>query len=701
MMISISAKRELRKVHALAGALAAETDAQLLQQMQLLRGRDDLQGVRPRVYALVYEAFRRAMGITPYDEQLLGAIAMAQGCIIQMNTGEGKTVTAVFPACLYALSGRGAHIATVNPYLARRDCEWMRPVYALLGISVAVTEAGMSAEEKQAAYACDVTYGTHSEFGFDYLRDQLAQSEQAQVQRAPAFMLVDEADSILLDEAVTPMILSGGGGSLNPLLPVVDRFVGYLRPVTVQSLEEDDEYERLDGQYDYIVLQKERVAILTSLGQKHAEQFFRLKSLDDDLSIAHMIFQAIQAHGTLKRDVDYIVTDGKLQIVDPHTGRVLDGRRYCDGLWQALQVKEKLEVVRESVTVASISYQQYFLRYPLLCGMTGTAREGRAEFGRVYQVPVRVIAPHRRSIRRDLPDSFAPDRETQVSQIVSEVRQAQGRGQPCLIVTRTVEDNDVLAGALRRMGIACEVLSARSSEREAEIIAQAGQTGRVTVATALAGRGTDIRLSDEARAAGGLYVLGFGHQNTRRGDRQLMGRSGRQGDPGMTRFFVSPGDELLVRFLEQDEKVKKRPMTQKACLRAVKSAQRQCEGAACAQRETTLKLDEVIGRFRSEIYGARERVLRGELPQAYAHLPRRMVQAVALHTIDEAWAVFLREADEARQRCGVVSLVGRDYRSEYIREVASMFNVMVEGMQEQMRLRLEKVKGDTLYVDGV
>ena len=627
---------------------------------------------------------------------------MAEGCVAQMNTGEGKTVTAVFPACLYALCGRGAHIATVNPYLARRDCEWMRPVYETLGVSVAVTEAKMPFEEKKAAYACDVLYGTHSEFGFDYLRDQLAQSEDRQVQREPAFMLVDEADSILLDEAVTPMILSGGGGTLHPLLPAVDRFVGYLKSVTVQSLEDEDEYKRLDEQYDYIVLRRERVAMLTSLGEKHAEQFFRLKTLADDLTVAHMIFQAIQAHGTLKRDVDYIVVDGKLQIVDPHTGRVLDGRRYCDGLWQALQVKEGLALVRESVTVASISYQQYFRRYPLLCGMTGTAREGSKEFGKVYNMPVRTIPPHKRCVRRDLPDGFATSREGQIGQIVSEVRAAIGRKQPCLVVTRTVEDSEALAGALRDQGVACEVLNARDNAREAQIIARAGEASRVTVATALAGRGTDIRLSDEARQAGGLYVIGFGHQNTRRGDRQLMGRSGRQGDPGVSRFFVSPEDELLTRFFEEDENPKKRrPLVKRTCLRAIRGAQGVCEGAARAQRETTLKLDEVIGRFRAEIYGARNRILAGEMPPQFAHLPAPMVQAVALSSIDEAWAAFLREADDARQRCGVVSLVGKDYQREYIREVATMFEAMTDGIEETMQRRLARASEGVVYVDPV
>lgn len=693
----VSYRRMLHQIKKRAAELERCDEGELKEKMQALRGQEPMK-VCVQAYALIDLAFQRVMGMTPYDEQLLSALAMARGCVAQMQTGEGKTLTAVFPACLYALTGRGAHIATVNPYLARRDCEWMRPVYEALGFTVTVTEAGMEADAKRAAYQADVLYGTHSEFGFDYLRDRLAVSESGQVQREPNFMLVDEADSILLDEAVTPMILSGNGGSIHPMLQAADCFVRYLKSAVVTALDDDDEYERLDASVDYIVLQRDRVAVLTSLGEKHAEQFFRLKHLSDDLSIAHLVFQAIQAYGTLHKDIDYIVTDGKLQIVDPHTGRVMEGRRYCDGLWQALQVKEKLEVVRESVTVASISYQQYFRRYPLLCGMTGTAREGRREFDKVYRMPVRTIQPHKKSRRVDLPDAYAPDRKTQIQMIADEVEAARKKGQPVLVVTRTVEDNDLLSGELHERGIACDVLNAREHAKEAEIIAKGGEAGRVTVATAMAGRGTDIRLSDEARAAGGLYVMGFGHQNSRRGDRQLIGRSGRQGDPGQSRFFVSEEDDLLVRFEDDDEKRKKKT-GRSACLRRVRHAQHVCEGMARGQRETTLELDEVIGTFRREIYEQRERILRGECPAGYEHLPHSIVQAVVLSAIDEAWAAFLREADDARQRCGVVSLVGRDYKSEYIREVSGMFEAMVSSMQEQIEKMLSRVTGGQKHVD--
>ena len=679
----------------MAETLSGLPDEALRDRMQRLRGQEP-DRIRCEAFALICEAIVRTLGLTPYEEQLLGGLAMADGAVAQMQTGEGKTMTAVFPACLQALSGRGAHIATVNPYLARRDCEWMRPVYAMLGFSVAVIEAGQTAEEKRKAYACDVTYGTHSEFGFDYLRDQLADSAEGQVQRAPAFMLVDEADSILLDEAVTPMILSGAGGELDEMLPIVDRFVTWLKPAVLQTLSDDDDeaYLRLDEQVDYIVLKKEKVAMLTSLGQKHAEQYFRTEDIGKKPNLLHLIYQAIQAHGTLKRDVDYIVRDGKLQIVDPYTGRVMEGRRYCNGLWQALQTKEHLPAVRESITVASISYQQYFRRYPILCGMTGTAEEGRKEFSKVYQMPVRSIPTHRKCIRRDLPDVCAADRKQQLALLTSEIRSAQRRGQPCLVVTRSVEDSETLCKSLEEAGVVCRLLNARQDAEEAEIIADAGRSGCVTVTTAMAGRGTDIRPDQEALAAGGLYVLGFGHQNTRRGDRQLRGRSGRQGDPGMSCFFVSPEDELFVRFLPQ------RKFSGKAAMRrAVRKAQDTCEGIACGQRESTLDLDEVIGRFRGDIYAWRNRILAGEIPKDLEKIPTALGKTIALMCIDEAWTQFLSESEDARQRCGVVSLTGRDYRREYVREVGVMFENMLESLHEQMRARASGVERGVWHVE--
>ena len=692
-MIPLSSRHALRRIHGIRDSLRDQPDDALRHAAQALRGGEPAE-IRERMYALAAEAVYRALGLNPFDEQILGALAMSDGYTAQMQTGQGKTLTAVFPAMLYAASGP-AWIATANPYLAARDCEWMRPAYELLGFSVGVTAAGMTMAEKKSAYTCDVLYGTHSEFGFDYLRDQLAVDTAGQVQGKPYFMLVDEVDSILLDEAVTPMILSAAGDDLDRNLLAVDRFVGWLKHEAVRQLDDEEDYLRLDETVDYVVLIRDKVAILTALGQKHAEQYFRIPDLSENLPLYHLIYQALQAHGTLVRDVDYIVRDGKLQIVDPHTGRVMEGRRYCNGLWQALEVKERLDVIKESRTVASISYQQYFRRFPHLCGMTGTAWEGRREMMKVYRMPVRRIPPHQKDRRRDLPDAYSENRADQIAQMAEEARAARERGQPCLIVTRTVSDSEELAEALRRGGMKCEVLNARDDAREAEIIAKAGSAGRITVATALAGRGTDIALDEAARAAGGLYVMGFGHQNTRRGDRQLAGRSGRQGDPGMCRFFVSPEDELLTRFSSD------RPKGRGQCLRMVRRAQKSCEVIAESQRETTLKLDEATGVFRESVYTARAKVLAGELPEEYSVYPPVVARAVLLSAIDEAWAAFLAEADVARERIGALSLIGKNYEIEYIREIADMYDAMREQVNRAAHARLAGMKDGVLHVETI
>lgn len=692
-MIPPGDRRTVKRIRRLQREYSALSDAQLRERAQALRGLPTAR-IRDRLFALAALAVQRALGLEPFDEQLFGALAMADGYTAQMQTGQGKTLTAVFPAMLYACLGP-AWIATANPYLARRDCEWMRPVYELLGFTVAVTEAKMTHDEKKRAYACDILYGTHSEFGFDYLRDQLAVEADAQVQGPPHFMLVDEVDSILLDEAVTPMILSAAGDDLDRNLLAVDRFVGWLKHAEVQRLEDEDEYFRLDGTVDYIVVLRDRTALLTALGQKHAEQFFRIPDLTANQALYHLIYQALQAHGVFHRDVDYIIKDGGLRIVDPHTGRVMDGRRYCNGLWQALEVKERLDVVRESRTAASISYQQYFRRFPHLAGMTGTAWEGRQELMKVYRMPVRAIPPHQKNRRRDLPDEYADSRAGQIDAMVRQTLAARDRGQPCLLVTRTVEDSETLSAGLAAAGIGCEVLNARDDAREAEIIALAGRSGRVTVATALAGRGTDIMLDEASRAAGGLYVLGFGHQNTRRGDRQLAGRSGRQGDPGMCRFFVSPEDELLTRFCPE------KPAGKRACLRAVRRAQQSCESISEGQRETTFKLDEVVGAFRESVYAQREQILCGQLPESFSEYPAGAARAVLLAGIDEAWSAFLSEAEDARNRIGVVSLTGRNYEFEYVREVAAMYSAMQDEVLRTARARLAGLKDGKPHVEAV
>ena len=692
-MIPLRDRRTVKRIRQLQQTLSDLTDEEMREQVMVLRGLS-MKARKERLFALIAIAIRRTLGFEPFDEQLLGALAMSEGYTAQMQTGQGKTVTAVFPAMLYACDGP-AWISTANPYLARRDCEWMRPVYERLGFTVGVTEAKMVHREKMEAYRCDILYGANSEFGFDYLRDQLLVDAESQLQERPFFMLVDEADSILLDEAVTPMILSAAGEGADQNLLAADYFVGWLKSAEIQTLENGEDYSDLDEKVDYVVLKREKTAVLTALGQKHAEKFFRIPDLTQDQQLYHLIYQALQAHGVLHRDVDYIVKDGGLQIVDPHTGRVMEGRRYCNGLWQALEVKERLDVVQESRTAASISYQQYYRRFPHLAGMTGTAWEDREELLKVYRMPVRVIPPHQENRRVDLPDEYAPNSLEQLTAMVRETAQASSNGQPCLLVTRSVEDSELLSEKLKERGIAHEVLNARDDEREAEIIAKAGQAGKVTVATAMAGRGTDIVLDETARQAGGLYVLGFGHQNTRRGDRQLAGRSGRQGDPGQSRFFISPEDELLRRYCPD------RPAGKTACIRAVKKAQETSESIAEGQRETTLKLDEVIGRFRDAVYTARNEIIRGNLPPGFENDPPAAAKAVLLAGIDEAWSAFLAETESAKDRVELVSLAGKNYETEYIREIAAMYREMQSAVRETAHNRLEGLKEGVLYVENV
>ena len=683
-MIPLRDRGTVMKIRQTQQTLSGLTDAELRTQAQALRG-ISMQNRKAKLFALIAVAVKRVLGFEPFDEQLYGALALSDGYTAQMQTGQGKTVTAVFPAMLYACDGP-AWISTANPYLAGRDCEWMRPVYELLGFSVSVTDAKMTHEEKMKAYRCDILYGANSEFGFDYLRDQLVLDADTQLQKQPFFMLVDEADSILLDEAVTPMILSSSGDAPDENLLAADRFVSWLKSAEIQKLESDEDYSELDNQVDYVVLKREKTAVLTALGQKHAEQFFRIPDLTHDPKLYHLIFQALQAHGVLHRDVDYIVKDGGLHIVDPHTGRIMEGRRYCNGLWQALEVKERLDVVQESRTVASISYQQYYLRFPHLAGMTGTAWEGRQELLKVYHMPVRVIPPHQENRRVDLPDRFELDCAEQVSAMVLEAATASALGQPCLLVTRTVEDSELISKELSKKGISHEVLNARDDAREAEIIAKAGFAGKVTVATAMAGRGTDIVLDDAARQAGGLYVMGFGHQNTRRGDRQLAGRSGRQGDPGKCRFFISPDDELLRRYCPE------KPEEKSSCIRAVKKAQKNCESIAEGQRVTTLKLDEVIGRFRDAVYTKRNEILRGSLPPGFEDVPPAVVKAILLAGIDEAWSAFLSDTESAKDHTELVSLAGKNYEIEYIREIADMFHEMEQDVLSTAHSRVENLK---------
>ncbi len=680
----------LRRIRRKQQKYMAASDADLAAAYQRLRGMEPRRAACD-VFAIAAAAFVRKLNLNPYDEQLLGALAMANGCVAQLQTGEGKTVTAVLTAALLALRGKGVHIATVNSYLAERDYSWMKPVYDALGITASVLLSDIEHPDRGPCYACDVVYGVHHDFGFDYLRDQLAQSADGQVQPAPAHMLVDEVDSILLDEAVTPMLLSGQGTITDEkLLAIVDKFVCYLRGTEVAELDDDEDYYRLDSAFDCIVERRNKAAILTSAGNQKAEQYFRVKSLSDWPEMSHALFQCLQARYAYHRDVDYLVQDDEIIIIDSHTGRQMQGRRFCDGLWQALAVKEGVKIIPESITVASISFQQFFKRYPHLCGMTGTAKEGSNEFGEIYRMAVKVIRPHKKCIRRDLPDVFCDSEDDKLDRIIREISAAHARRQPCLIVTRTVEENEKLSAALSAVNVPHRVLNAKQYAEEAQVIANAGNAGSITVATAMAGRGTDIRLDDEACALGGLYVIGYGHQNTRRGDRQLIGRCARQSDPGMSRFFVSPQDELIVHYAGG-----KLPEGAAARRRCVIACQKAYEGVAAAQRKSMGELDGIITGYRNCVYDWRNGVLHGDLPDFLpeCNAPKELQRSIVLKLLDAAWMQFLSEAEDARQNCCVQSMTGHNYQFAYVHDVNETFENMRNQLMRDISDRIGALDG--------
>ena len=565
----------------------------------------------PRAFGLAGEVCRRALGMTPYPVQYLAAASLASGEIAQMNTGEGKTLTSVLPAFFRALDGHGVHVITVNEYLARRDYEWNRPAYALLGLSVGLSLSGMGVDEKQRAYDADVTYSTATEAGFDFLRDGIAPRRDLRVQKELYYALIDEADSILLDEAVTPMILSGGGESDTRNYVVADTLVKHLKKTVYASLE-DDEREADDFEGDYVVDEKRHSAFLTAEGIRKAEQYYRTDNLfkSENAAIYHYILQAMDAHGTLKRDVDYIVRDGRVQLVDAHTGRVMDGRRYAAGLHQAVEAKEGLDIHAESRTLSEITYQKYFMNYRHIAGMTGTAWEERREFGSTFGLRVRRIPTNRPCARIDRPDQFFQRRAESLAALTRNAEAAWKSERPVLIGTPDDRTSEEVSSLLTRVGVPHRVLSAKQNADEAALIAGAGMPGSVVVATNMAGRGTDILpgggnpvLANRVAALGGLLVLGAQRQRSRRVDRQLAGRSGRQGNPGESIFFVSAEDDLMR--LYGDGRLDPR---------AVLRAQERAQNADAEQRAAALEADAVLQIHRAHILSDRNRLLETDEP---------------------------------------------------------------------------------------
>ena len=610
-------QRELKSIYpiveritALEEEYKALSDAQLQAKTAEFKARlaqgETTDDILPEAFATVREAADRVLGMRPYPVQLVGGIVLHQGRIAEMKTGEGKTLVATLPAYLNALTGEGVHIVTVNDYLAKRDSEWMGKVHRFLGLTVGLIIHDMTKEERQKAYQADITYGTNNEMGFDYLRDNMALYANEQVQRGHAFAIVDEVDSILIDEARTPLIISGMGEKSTQLYDMAEMFASRLKKFVVAETD-DKEEESSDIDADYVVDEKAKTCTLTARGVKKAEEFFHLDNLSDpeNSTIAHHINQAIKAHGTMKRDVDYVVKDGEVVIVDEFTGRLMFGRRYSEGLHQAIEAKEHLSVQRESKTLATITFQNYFRLYGKLSGMTGTALTEEEEFGTIYSLDIIEIPTNRPIARIDNEDSVYKTENGKYRAVIRQVKECHAKGQPVLVGTVSIEKNELLGKLLTREGIKHNLLNAKNHEKEAEIVAQAGQFGAVTVATNMAGRGTDIMLggnaeymakndlrkagltdemiaeatgyaetdnqeildarrlfaeklaqhkaeiageADRVRQAGGLFIIGTERHDSRRIDNQLRGRAGRQGDPGETRFYISLEDDLMRLF---------------------------------------------------------------------------------------------------------------------------------------------------------
>ena len=671
----------VKKVLALEDTYRNMSEEELRSQTAVLKERlakgETLDDILPEAFAACREACDRVIDMRPYPVQVIGGIILHQGRIAEMKTGEGKTLVETLPAYLNALSGKGVHIVTVNDYLAKRDSEWMGKVFSYMGLSVGLVIHGVENDQRREAYACDITYGTNNEFGFDYLRDNMVTYKENLVQRGFNYAIVDEVDSILIDEARTPLIISGRGDKSTDLYQKADRFVRTLTAMRVKEQDEKQETDTVDA--DYIIDEKAKTATITPRGAEKAEKYFNVENINDadNMTLLHHINQAIKAHGVMKRDVDYVVKDGEVIIVDEFTGRLMLGRRYNDGLHQAIEAKEGVTVARENRTLATITFQNYFRMYHKLSGMTGTAMTEVDEFREIYGLDVVEIPTNKPVIREDLPDVVYKTEGAKFRAVINEIVDAHAKNQPVLVGTISIEKSEILSNMLKKRGIAHNVLNAKHHDREAEIVAQAGMPGAVTIATNMAGRGTDIMLggnaeflakaelrkqgldedminaatayfetgaedilaaralyhelykrfkeeiaprAEEAKNAGGLYIIGTERHESRRIDNQLRGRSGRQGDPGKTRFFISLEDDLMRLFggdrlqslmdtlkIEEDM-----PIDAKLISSSIESAQRKVEGRNFEMRKNVLKFDDVMNKQREIIYGQRSKVLEGE-----------------------------------------------------------------------------------------
>ena len=704
-----------------------------------------LDDILPEAFAVIREASKRVLGMRHFDVQLIGGIVLHQGRIAEMKTGEGKTLVATLPVYLNALTGKGVHVITVNDYLAKRDSEWMGKLYRFLGLSVGLVIAGMDPKEKQQAYACDITYGTNNEYGFDYLRDNMVIYKNQLVQRGLNYAIVDEIDSILVDEARTPLIISGRANQSSELYSKANNFVRRLNAkIIVEEDVKDKEQADDNEKYDYIVDLKAKSASLTQKGIKKAEDEFRIENLNDieNSTLVHHINQALRAHGIMKRDIDYIVKDGEVLIVDEFTGRIMYGRRYNNGLHQAIEAKEGVKIADESKTLATITFQNYFRMYNKLSGMTGTAMTEEAEFEEIYHLDVISIPTNKPMQRQDQNDVIYKNENAKFQAIVQSIKESHAKGQPVLVGTVSIEKSEKLSRILGKEGIKHEVLNAKFHEKEAEIIAQAGKFGAVTIATNMAGRGTDIMLGgnseylakqemkrnkipdelieqsntyyetdnqeilsaretfkklekkfdeeikeekEKVLAAGGLKIIGTERHESRRIDNQLRGRSGRQGDPGESKFYIGLDDDLMKIFggemitkvyntIGMDENI---PIENKLISNAVESAQKKVEGRNFSIRKNVLKYDDVMNAQREIIYKQRRQVLDGEnINESILNMINSLVEEVVIsHYVGNEDVNIEGLNADIRNTFGIEMV-------DWLKENSKDSNIVVDKLQE-------------------
>ena len=751
----------VEKINALEEEISKLTDEELKNKTnifkeQLAQGKT-LDDILPEAFAVVREASKRVLGMRHFDVQLIGGIILHQGRIAEMKTGEGKTLVATLPVYLNALEGKGVHVITVNDYLAKRDSEWMGKLYKFMGLSVGLVIAGMSPKEKQEAYACDITYGTNNEFGFDYLRDNMVIYKNQLVQRDLHYAIIDEIDSILIDEARTPLIISGRANQSSDLYKQANDFVKRLKAKVIVEEDVKNEAQEEDNEkYDYIVDLKAKSASLTQKGIKKAEEYFKLENFNDieNSTLVHHVNQALRAHGVMKKDIDYIVKDGEVLIVDEFTGRIMYGRRYNNGLHQAIEAKEGVKIADETKTLATITFQNYFRMYEKLSGMTGTAMTEEAEFEEIYNLDVISIPTNKPMIRKDLNDAIYKNETAKYNAIVKSIKESHDKGQPVLVGTVSIEKSEKLSRILSKEGIKHEVLNAKYHEKEAEIIAQAGKFGAVTIATNMAGRGTDIMLGGNSEylakqemrrnkipenlieesntyydtddqeilkareefkklekkydeeikkekvkviAAGGLKIIGTERHESRRIDNQLRGRSGRQGDPGESKFYIGLDDDLMKIFggdmitkvyntIGMDENI---PIENKIISNAVESAQKRVEGRNFSIRKNVLKYDDVMNAQREIIYKQRRQVLDGEnIKENILHMIESLAEEIVLTYFGTENEINVEALDmDIRNTFGIDM-------ADFIKEHSNNSKAIIEKLQETALANYEEKEKD-------